>query len=106
MNTPDDDGDPGLRYAEYVLGVLEAEARADVEREIAAGGAAAEAVAMWRRRLQPLCEEIAPQEPPPHLWRRIREALQLERSSPPAGAHASAWESLAFWRWLSFGTGA
>lgn len=105
MNTPADDGDSDLRYAEYVLGVLEAQARAEVEREIATSESAAAAVAMWRRRLQPLCEEIAPQEPPPDLLRRILGALQLE-DSPHRGARSSLWQNLPFWRWLSLGTGA
>lgn len=105
MNTPIDDGDPDLRYAEYVLGVLDAEARAEVEREIAASEVAAAAVAAWRRRLQPLCEEIAAQEPPPHLWQSILGALRLE-DAPNQGARPGLWQSLPFWRRLSFGTAA
>jgi len=50
MSTAPDD-DPALRYAEYVLGVLDADARADLERELASSGAATTAVELWRRRL-------------------------------------------------------
>jgi anti-sigma-K factor RskA len=40
MSTPLDDNSE-LRYAEYVLGVLDADARAEVEREIASRESAA-----------------------------------------------------------------
>jgi anti-sigma-K factor RskA len=104
----DDNSD--LRYAEYVLGVLDADASADVEREIASNEAAAAAVDLWRRLLLPLAEEIAPREPPPHLWPRIRSALQFDA---PAGGqrrgrdgHPGIWESLPFWHRLSLATSA
>jgi anti-sigma-K factor RskA len=105
MSTPLDDHSD-LRYAEYVLGVLDADSRASVEREIASSEAAAVAVELWRRRLLPLAEEIVPREPPPHLWPRIRTALQLDM---PAGALPPATRptlprNLRFWHWLSFAT--
>jgi anti-sigma-K factor RskA len=107
MSTPLDDN-PELRYAEYVLGVLDPGARADVEREIASHEAAAAAVDLWRRLLLPLAEEVAPREPPPHVWPRIRRALQLDalaREQPrdePRGIR----ESLRFWQRLSLATSA
>jgi hypothetical protein len=67
MNTPAHD-DPGeLRYAEYVLGVLEADERAAVEREAASSAAASAAVAFWQRRLLPLAEVVPPESPPARL---------------------------------------
>ena len=107
MSTPLDDNSD-LRYAEYVLGVLDADARADVEREMASNEAAAAAVELWRRRLLPLAEEIAPHEPPPQVWSRIRSALQLDA---PARGQLRARRpgiaaSLRFWQRLSLATGA
>ncbi len=103
MNTPADD-DPGdLRYAEYVLGVLDADARAAVEREVTADPHAAAAEAHWRRRLLPLAEEIGPETPPPQLWARIRAALEFDA---PADTRGGWWENLRLWHWLTFGSGA
>lgn len=104
MNTPTDD-DPGdLRYAEYVLGVLDAETRAAVERELTADPQAAAAEAHWRRRLLPLAEEVAPEMPPPQLWARIGAALEFD--APAAGSRGGWWENLRLWHWLTFGSGA
>lgn len=102
------DNDPALRYAEYVLGVLDADARADVERELASSEVATTAVELWRRRLLPLAAEIAPREPPAHVWLRIRSGLQLdapEREQPRGGGPAFS-QRLRFWQWLSLATSA
>jgi anti-sigma-K factor RskA len=107
MSTPSDDDIPDLRYAEYVLGVLEADARAQVEREMAASEAAAAAVERWRRRLLPLAREIEPESPSAAVWERIRDELQFEgaRRSQAAGARAGLWQSLRFWHRLTLATG-
>jgi anti-sigma-K factor RskA len=107
MSTPSDDGDPQLRYAEYVLGVLDADERAQVEREMAASESAAAAVERWRRRLLPLAEEATPESPAGEVWQRIREELQIDGSRRPAGEEKrqGVWESPRFWRRLSLATG-
>ena len=105
MNTPLHDDDSELRYAEYVLGVLDADARAAVEREMAESDAVAAAVALWRSRLLPLAAEIAELEPPPHVWQRIRTELGLDapvRGERPAGL----WDNVRLWHWLSLAAGA
>jgi anti-sigma-K factor RskA len=105
MNTPLRDDDPDLRYAEYVLGVLDANARAAVEREMQESDAAAAAVAAWHRRLLPLAAEIADREPPMHLWQKIRTELRfdpLAREREPPGF----WENVRVWHWLSLAAGA
>ena len=107
MSTGPDDGNPDLRYAEYVLGVLDADERAQVERQIAESEAAAAAVERWRRQLLPLAEEIAPEWPTARVWQRIRGELQLDgsRLSGEPGASPGVWESLRFWHRLSLATG-
>jgi anti-sigma-K factor RskA len=107
MSIPADDDNPDLRYAEYVLGVLDADARAAVEREMAESEAAAGAIELWRRRLLPLSSEIAAREPPPHVWERIRASLQLttQAGRVPRGEERARWrDSLRFWQWLNLGT--
>ncbi|HZX71775.1 MAG TPA: anti-sigma factor [Rhodanobacter sp.] len=105
MNTPADDGHHNLRYAEYVLGVLDADARAEVAHEMRSSGEAATAVALWQRRLQPLTEEIAEVAPAPYVWARIHEALQLDVPSR-AKPRQRLWDNLALWHWLGLGASA
>lgn len=106
MSTPSDDI-PDLRYAEYVLGVLDADARAAVEREMKESEAAAAAVERWRHRLLPFAEEIAPESPPGRVWQRIREELQLDAPRPSAtrSAQPDVGETLRFWRRFSLVAG-
>jgi anti-sigma-K factor RskA len=77
--TDEDDGD--LRYAQYVLGVLDAATRTALERDLATNSAAAAAVGRWRRYLGPLAEEAAPEAPPEQLWQRILRTVQC--AEPP-----------------------
>ena len=102
MNTPLDDGNNNLRYAEYVLGVLDADARAAVAHEIETTDEAATAVALWQRRLMPLADQIPEVAPAPYVWARIHDALQLDapaRIQPRKGL----WDKLQLWHWLGIG---
>lgn len=105
MNTPLEDGQHNLRYAEYVLGVLDADTRAEVAREMQSSDEAATAVALWQRRLVPLAETIEEVAPAPYIWARIRDQLQLDQ---PARAipRRGLWDNLQLWRWLGIGAGA
>jgi Uncharacterized protein conserved in bacteria len=110
MNTPLDhapfDHDE-LRYAEYVLGVLDAEARAVVEREIRDVPQAAAAVARWQRYLLSLSEDIEPVAPGDHVWTRLQSDLGLGHATVAAApARRGLWDSLPLWRWLALGAGA
>ncbi|MFC5435613.1 anti-sigma factor domain-containing protein [Rhodanobacter umsongensis] len=105
MNTPIEDGNNPLRYAEYVLGVLDADTRAEVAREVLASDEAATAVALWQRRLMPLADGISEVAPAPYVWARIHDALQLDapsRDRPRKGL----WNNLALWHWLGIGASA
>lgn len=105
MNSPLDHDSSQLRYAEYVLGVLDADARAEVAHEVQTSDEAATAVNLWHRRLQPMSEDIPPVEPPDRVWARIQQALRLQEQ-PRAGTTAARpglWENLRLWHWLTFG---
>jgi|HubBroStandDraft_1064217.scaffolds.fasta_scaffold101128_2 anti-sigma-K factor RskA len=105
MNTPADDGNDNLRYAEYVLGVLDADSRAAVAHEVATTSEAAVAVALWQRRLTPLADPIDEVVPAPYVWARIRDSLQLDaaaRRQPRKGL----WDNVHLWRWFGLGAGA
>lgn len=105
MNTPLDPEPEDLRYAEYVLGVLDANERATVEREIANDPSAAVEMARWQEYLSPLAEDFPVAAPPAHIWTHIQTALgtrQVSRESFPTTS-SGWWNNLAVWRGLAFG---
>jgi len=95
MNTTFENDNDNLRYAEYVLGLLSADARAAVARDIAEQPEAAAAVAVWQAWLAPLAVEIEPVAPPVHAWGSIRQRLGL--ASQP---RERWWDNLGLWRWI------
>src|SRR5262249_47601862 len=79
--------------AEYVLGVLGAEERREVERRLVQEPALASEVAFWEERLGVLADAVAPVTPPQQTWSKIEAAI------PAAGGRpTSLWPSLAVWR--------
>jgi anti-sigma-K factor RskA len=105
MNTPLREDDDDLRYAEYVLGVLDVDARAAMVQDIESSPAAAAAVAMWERNLLPLADEVVDVVPASYMWVRIRDALKLNapaRETPRKGL----WNSLPLWHWIGIGASA
>lgn len=109
MNTPLDNEPEDLHYAEYVLGVLDAGARAAVEREIDADPHAAAEVARWQQHLLPLAEDVTAAPPPDYVWARIQSELgvgrTVQRATAP-GTSSSWWNRVALWRGFAFGAGA
>lgn len=103
--TPLEPDDQEIRYAEYVLGVLDARERAAVERESAERPDAAAAIQDWSRRLSPLAAELAPVEPPARVWDAIRRRLRLDERRL-AVPRTGLWENLRFWHWLGLGSAA
>jgi anti-sigma-K factor RskA len=90
---PADPGDGGkLIAAEYVLGVLGAEERREVERRLEQEPALAAEVAFWEARLTGLADTVAPVAPPQATWSRIEAAIEEPQQ------RTSMWQSLAFWR--------
>lgn len=85
-----------LRAGEYVLGVLDAQARHDVQARMAGEPVFARLVHAWEDRLAPLLNEATSTQPASHVWPRIRTQLGW---APMEGARATgAWNSVAFWR--------
>jgi anti-sigma-K factor RskA len=97
MDDTIDPADGGnILAAEYVLGVLGADERREVERRLALEPALASEVAFWEERLGGLVDAVAPVPPPAQVWSRIEATV-----AAPAARPVSVWQSLAFWR--SFG---
>ena len=112
MNTFDDNAvsfDDGDLAGEYVLGVLDAAQRSDVQSRLQTDTALAGDVQAWETRLMPLLEEVAMADVPGYVWGRICDALGMQPVRPvtPARgvsgseAKTSFWESLGFWRGVS-----
>jgi anti-sigma-K factor RskA len=81
---------------EYVLGVLDADERAEAERRIAAEPAFARAVNWWETHLIPLAAEIGAVQPSNGLWPRISNLI----AGPPK---PSAMSNVRLWQGLSAG---
>lgn len=103
MNSTFEADKDNLRYAEYVLGLLDADARASVAREVESNPEAAAAVALWQRHLTPLALEVADEAPPAHVWAAIRRRLGFDAASTGERARAGVWDSVSLWRWLGLG---
>jgi len=105
-----DDGmdDADLAAAEYVLGVLDPQARRLARERIEREPPFAAEVARWEAWFSPWLEAIAPVEAPAGVWPRVRTTLWQhelpERAPAPApAARPSLWDSLGFWRGLAAG---
>lgn len=84
-----------LDAAEYVLGTLDTDARAAVERALLTDRELAREVYDWQDRLLPLLDRVAPLEPSNQVWPRIAQRLP----APPATSRW--WQKLLFWQGLS-----
>jgi anti-sigma-K factor RskA len=89
-----------LIAAELALGVLSGPERAAAVERAAREPAFARMVAAWEERLAPWAGEIDEVTPPPQVWDAIAGAL------PAQPQRTSLWQSLWFWRGLTFATGA
>lgn len=96
-----DDGEPpsaDILAGEYVLGVLDAARRAEVERRIASDLGFGRLVTQWENRLAPMLESLGTEAVPAHLWPRIRTSLGW-----PSAATASPrlWQRTGFWQGMT-----
>jgi len=106
--------------AEYVLGTLDAEERAQADALMLVDAAFAASVTRWERRLGELTALVAPVEPPAPLWERIKAGLagtqqsgelhlpEVAAPAAPVGAVAPAAEVIhmrqRMQRWRGFST--
>ncbi|MGE8247059.1 MAG: anti-sigma factor [Stenotrophomonas maltophilia] len=96
-----DDGEPpsaDILAGEYVLGLLDAARRAEVERRIASDPGFGRLVTQWENRLAPMLESLGTEAVPAHLWPRIRTSLGW-----PSAATASPrlWQRTGFWQGMT-----
>jgi anti-sigma-K factor RskA len=99
------DHDMDSLAGEYVLGTLDAEQRAEVQKRLERDPDLRKAVDDWETRLLALTDLAKPVTPHPSLWNRIEHSLDA-LSAPGTQASASAkrdrvirwWDSLNLWR--------
>ncbi|MEG3050676.1 MAG: hypothetical protein RR792_10930, partial [Thermomonas sp.] len=87
---PIDDDD--LLAGEYVLGVLDADARRTAQRRIDSDHAFAARVARWDAHFSPWLLRVDAVEPGAHVWPRIRTTLGW---SAVEGARKGLWDNAA-----------
>ena len=83
MTDADDTDTPDMLAAEYVLGTLASNEREQAQNLIANDPAFAALVRSWEQRIGQLQAMVAPVEPPPETWSRIR--ARIEGVEPSAG---------------------
>jgi anti-sigma-K factor RskA len=76
MTDADDTDTPDMLAAEYVLGTLASNERAQAESLIASDPAFAALVRGWEQRIGQLQAMVASVEPPPETWTRIQARLE------------------------------
>ncbi|WP_426811375.1 anti-sigma factor domain-containing protein [Pseudomonas sp. WOUb67] len=98
QGVPSDERDQLI--AEYVLGVLSAEDRAQVEAMAAQDPSAQAAIAAWQSHFACWLDELPEASPPAHVWQAIEAQLFPVGSQQPR-ERAAWWGGLGFWRWTS-----
>lgn len=92
--------------AEYVLGTLPADERAQVDERLRHDADLREAVHLWERRLSPLAEESPAEEPRAEVWRNVEAAVARLPGARGADNVVPLRRKLAFWRGATAVTGA
>ncbi len=91
---PEDHDQRAAIAAEYVIGSLPADQRADFEHALARDFALQQDVYFWQDKLLPMTRMLAPVEPAPHVWARIERSLARHTEAPKQ----NWWQGLTFWR--------
>ncbi|MEM8771659.1 MAG: anti-sigma factor [Pseudomonadota bacterium] len=99
MSDAEDVFDDAVLAGEYVIGVLDAEARHAVGRRLKDDAEFAALVQFWERKFSPLALSLNPVAPPAALKQRIMKTLFAE----PARRERSFAGALAFWRLATAG---
>jgi anti-sigma-K factor RskA len=97
-NTGPDANEPAsddVLAGEFVLGVLDAAQRRQLQTRLETDRVFAQRVEEWERRFAPLLADIEPVQAPAQVWPAICQRLGWTEREPAA---AGFWHSLEFWR--------
>lgn len=86
--------------AEYVLGVLSSEERAQVEAWAERDPDAQAAIAAWQSHFACWLDQVPEASPPAHVWQAI-EARLFPVNGPEQVKRPGVWRNPGFWRWTS-----
>lgn len=86
--------------AEYVLGVLSTEERAQIESLATRDANVRRAIAAWQSHFACWFDRLPEASPSAHVWQAIETQL-FPASGPPLRERDVWWRSLGFWRWTS-----
>ena len=81
-----------LGAAEYVLGTMTADERAQFEQRLASDYGLQAEVTSWEERLSPILDLVDPVEPPSEVWQQIQQRIE------PTEEKGRFWNSIGFWR--------
>ena len=106
---PSQPEDRDVLAGEYVLGLLDSAAMAEVERALGSDADLARRIAFWEERLLPASAAVGKADVDPAQWARIEQALATRRQAlgstaapaltrPRGGMLRAAWRSPALWR--------
>lgn len=106
---PSEPEDRDVLAGEYVLGLLDTDATAEVERALGSDADLARRVAFWEDRLLPASSALGEADVDPAQWARIerdlatrRQVLRRTTALPPARPRramvSAAWRNPALWR--------
>lgn len=88
---------------EYVLGLLEGDAKTEAERRIASDAEFAREVESWRMRLLAFDDTTAPGAVSDELWKKIEAGVPTRAVAAQPSAFAKFWSSLAVMRATALG---
>jgi anti-sigma-K factor RskA len=101
-----DDDERAAAAGEYVLGTLDADDRAAVERALVQDAGLRALVYAWQDRLLGLSARAASAEPRPPLWRRIDASLNALPAAAAAPVRAAPQGAAPWWQRLGLWQGA
>jgi anti-sigma-K factor RskA len=96
---PTDPGGRAAVVAEYVIGSLPADERAEFEHALAREFTLQQAVYYWQDKLLPMTRMLTPVEPSPDVWARIERSLRSSSQRGSASKLQTWWQGLNFWRY-------
>ena len=77
---PSQPEDRDVLAGEYVLGLLDSAAMAEVERALGSDADLARRIAFWEERLLPASAAVGKADVDPAQWARIEQALEIGRA--------------------------
>lgn len=95
--------DDNALAGEYVLGLLEGQAKIEAERRIASDAEFARAVEGWRMRLLAFDDTTATGTASDALWKKIEAGVPTRAATAEPSAFAKFWSSLAVMRATALG---